>query len=1744
MKQHLYELLRQCTVRVSISGKEGHGTGFFVAPGLILTCAHVVKTVESTSATIRVYWNGQLYPASIMKTLSNPDLALLQASLNEHPCVSLHEEASPFDRLYSFGYPDDHPDGDPATFSLEGKAGEQEEQIKFKTGQVRPGFSGAPLLNVRTGRVCGVVQLTRDRNTDLGGRAITTAALFRAFPELISLQQQYHLTDRRWTNCLELERAEGSRVGHLVAEPFGVRPILAEHRQPARHDCYAHISFPSNYVVRMDVLSHVRDAVLADEPTVALTSAVQYSKPQALHGMGGIGKSVIARALCDDIRVQAAFPDGILWATLGQTPSLVTAMRLWVNALGGVVNENAPTVDSLKVTLAELLKDRACLLILDDVWQRSHADAFRVGGTHCHLLMTTRDAEIAYELGAKVQPIPVMSESEAIILLEEWAGGNLSGADLKLESQIVKRLGYLPLAVKLAGAQLRRKLPDEWLRTFDVRKLKSSRPEDIHDSLELTFGLSLDSLDTETRRLYVSLAIFKEEEATSQAGIERLWHGLANLDTESSRDLLDDLAARALLEVTSYQFSRVVRIHDLLRDLIRAELKDGRVAAHQAILGSYRASYHVKGWHTVADDGYLYDHLAYHLHAAGALDELKGLFINQNWLDVRVPQRDYTYDGYLEDLSLAWECVETETRKQIEANQEPTGFAECLRYALIRTSINSTAENYVPELVARAVEVGAWTARRAMSVVGKVPDATKRAKMYTAILGTGKLNKEQKEEAQQLGLEAALTVPNEEERVETLAALAPYLTDELLERALERGLETTLVLEYEDELAKALVALAPHLTGELLKQALEAALELKDEDKLASVLVALAPHLTGGLLEQALEVALALEDKQEGARVLTALAPLLTGALLEQVLEAILALEDEEARTQVMTALEPQLSDEMLLRARKAKMAELMPHLSDELRERLKTAMELKSAEEQAVALGALEPKLRIELRIDVLERGLETILGLEDEEERAETLEQALGADLAMEYEEERAQILAALKADMSLEFEVERVEMLELVLEDDLPIEPGWEQVEMLKPTTDDILTTRFERVGTSGRAVIPQLTEETRREVLERVLNRALALEYDLERAWVLVALAPQLTEELRERALELALEIILTLQCDWEEAKALIALMPHLVGEQRIKALERGLEAALALKNKREQLEAFAFLAPYLPSTLLDRALEYTLILKQQVDVLTVLAPYLPNSLLERAFAHLEEMQEGKRADALVALAPHLRGKLQERGLKVALALHNEKERAAALLALVPHLTGELHPKAVELALEAVLAQQDKDEREESLAALAPNLTKWQLEQVLKSTPALEYKRERVKALVVLIPYLTGELRLQTLEQVLRVGLALKNRREQVEVVASLAPQLEDELRVQALEQALETTITLEYSQERAEALAALSPHLTGKQLATALEAALVLLDKYQLVEPLAALAQRLTGGLLEHALEMTLVLENKGEPVEALAVLAPWLTGRLLERGFERALKLKSEKRRAKALIALAPYLTERLREPALEAALELSAEEDRAKVLIALASRLKGILLERAFEVALRLRFQTNRANVLIALAPQLTRKMLERAFEAALALWTEEERAKALMALAPRLGGELRNIALEQALEDALALEDVEERGKTLVVLASQLAGSWRLETLESAFEAALELEDEEEQAQALAAFLSQGLHQFSSEKSILQAMICTLVFLIDWSRWDVFRFLQFFIETLFIPQAFSPQILNTVALNVVEICETWHWV
>jgi hypothetical protein len=170
--------LIDATVRI---GGDAVGTGFFVAPGLVVTCAHVLpepgRPLTVTHAGVEVTAEVLVRePADAADTLySFPDVALLQVPATDHACVLLGgAEPEPRAELYSYGCPvvDGRPFWDHVTLEAEGERvphGTTHRFLKAKLGQVRPGASGSGVVDEATGSLVGMLKLTRDAGQDLGG---------------------------------------------------------------------------------------------------------------------------------------------------------------------------------------------------------------------------------------------------------------------------------------------------------------------------------------------------------------------------------------------------------------------------------------------------------------------------------------------------------------------------------------------------------------------------------------------------------------------------------------------------------------------------------------------------------------------------------------------------------------------------------------------------------------------------------------------------------------------------------------------------------------------------------------------------------------------------------------------------------------------------------------------------------------------------------------------------------------------------------------------------------------------------------------------------------------------------------------------------------------------------------------------------------------------------------------------------------------------------------------------------------------------------------------------------------------------------------------------------------------------------------------------------------------------------------------------------------------------------------------
>jgi hypothetical protein len=300
---------------------------------------------------------------------------------------------------------------------------------------------------------------------------------------------------------------------------------------------------PRNYLPRPEALASLRDAVITDEPgpSVALT---------ALKGMGGIGKTVLAQALSQDEAVQHAFPDGIVWTTVGKEPvyNLVTRLQEVRRALGDEPVANESDLHCIN-RYRTILQDKAALVILDDVWRSQDLAPFLAESPRSRLLFTTRDADIASAAGARLQQADLLTAEQSRALLARWAEctpGNLppEAADL------VAECGRLPLALSMVGAMLRGKPLLNWghvlgvLRRADLEKIRAQFPLYPHADMLRAIQVSVDALEGETQKRYLRLAVLLDDMAAPRAVQQTLW----NVDAAEALEIAERFLSLSLAQ--------------------------------------------------------------------------------------------------------------------------------------------------------------------------------------------------------------------------------------------------------------------------------------------------------------------------------------------------------------------------------------------------------------------------------------------------------------------------------------------------------------------------------------------------------------------------------------------------------------------------------------------------------------------------------------------------------------------------------------------------------------------------------------------------------------------------------------------------------------------------------------------------------------------------------------------------------------------------------------------------------------------------------------------------------------------------------------------------------------------------------------------------------------------------------------------------------------------------------------------
>ncbi|XP_057781297.1 probable disease resistance protein At1g58602 [Salvia miltiorrhiza] len=317
-------------------------------------------------------------------------------------------------------------------------------------------------------------------------------------------------------------------------------------------------------------------------------------------GMGGSGKTTIAKKLYNE---NSTSFDLCAWVCISQ--QCQSFQSVWKDVLmqlqhqntkdGPKIREDVTSLSEweLKERLCKIQREKRCLIVFDDLWETSHWDGFKhpflVQDLQSKILITTREREVA-EIGCPVK-LGLLKEEDALELLKKKAFPHTNIPEFALEENVekigkemVKKCGYLPLAICLLGGVLR--------KTNSMMEWKLVKEFIYRDEKEIdgVLNLSYESLPYYLKSCFLYMGIFQEDEDIDADNLYMMWiaQGMISYENIGDKDktlmetaelYLGELASRSIVQVEIYDGVTPGRrylsckLHDVVRELC---LKLGR----------------------------------------------------------------------------------------------------------------------------------------------------------------------------------------------------------------------------------------------------------------------------------------------------------------------------------------------------------------------------------------------------------------------------------------------------------------------------------------------------------------------------------------------------------------------------------------------------------------------------------------------------------------------------------------------------------------------------------------------------------------------------------------------------------------------------------------------------------------------------------------------------------------------------------------------------------------------------------------------------------------------------------------------------------------------------------------------------------------------------------------------------------------------------------------------------------------
>ena len=462
-------------------------------------------------------------------------------------------------------------------------------------------WRGEPLADVPSEKLHRdtVAQLAEQRLDALCHRVEADLRLGRhgeLVAELRILTERHPLREQFWAQLMTAlyrcgRQADAlkayQRAARLLAEELGVDPgpeLHAVHQAILARDPALAETEPADPWVRqtqlpLDMADFTGRADLAGQ-ILRLLAADRGVPIVALSGPPGVGKTTLA--IHAGHQLAERFPDGQLYVDLhGATADLhplppLEVLGRFLRSLGIEAAAVPADVEEASAVFRSRITGRRLLVVLDNAADAAQVAPLLPGSPGCGVLVTSRRVLPALA-GARHLPLNVLPTAEAVELLGRLTGHARVSAEPAAAAEVARCCGYLPLALRIAGARLAAR-PGWPVRVLAERLADAQRCLDelqlsevgVRASFQVSFQQlsgSADALDRAAAEAFGLLGVPDGPELSLQAAARLL-------------DQPDDAADRVLERLVDAHLVQSpapgrYRLHDLLR-LYARELASGR----------------------------------------------------------------------------------------------------------------------------------------------------------------------------------------------------------------------------------------------------------------------------------------------------------------------------------------------------------------------------------------------------------------------------------------------------------------------------------------------------------------------------------------------------------------------------------------------------------------------------------------------------------------------------------------------------------------------------------------------------------------------------------------------------------------------------------------------------------------------------------------------------------------------------------------------------------------------------------------------------------------------------------------------------------------------------------------------------------------------------------------------------------------------------------------------------------------